>query len=152
MPYNAIWIINLLNEDEFDIQNYLYPGDSMDNTVQDLRALYHTIVELFIQFISKIITSLSLCRILSLRIFCLFLALLRYKIIFFWPKWYFGHRNLDTPSWVTSAWSFYTFLPANSWAAFPPRRPWVSASNYTVLFYQSGIYFDREFETIADNI
>ena len=98
MPYNTIWIINLLNEDEFDIQNYLYP------------------------------------------------------YIFFWPKWYFGHRNLDTPSWVTSAWSFYTFLPANSWAAFPPRRPWVSASNYTVLFYQSGIYFDREFETIADTI
>ena len=38
MPYNAIWIINLLNEDEFVFQNYLNQGGSVDNTVQDLRA------------------------------------------------------------------------------------------------------------------
>ena len=45
MPHNVIWIINLLNEDEFDIQNYLFQGGSVDNTVQDLRALYYTMAE-----------------------------------------------------------------------------------------------------------
>ena len=35
IPYNAIWIINLLNENDFDIQNYLYQGDSEDNIAQD---------------------------------------------------------------------------------------------------------------------
>lgn len=36
-----------LNEDDFDIQNYLDEGRprSVDNTVQDLPALYHTIAE-----------------------------------------------------------------------------------------------------------
>lgn len=38
MPYNAILIINFLNEDEFVFQNYLNQGGSVDNTVQDLRA------------------------------------------------------------------------------------------------------------------
>lgn len=34
-----------LNEDDFDIQNYLDEGRSVDNTVQDLPTLYHTIAE-----------------------------------------------------------------------------------------------------------
>lgn len=34
-----------LNEDEFDIQNYLDRGGLVDNTVQDLRALYNATAE-----------------------------------------------------------------------------------------------------------
>ena len=32
MPYNVVWTINVLNEDEFDVQNYLYQGGVMDNS------------------------------------------------------------------------------------------------------------------------
>lgn len=34
-----------LNEDEFDIQNYFDRGGLVDNTVQDLRALYNATAE-----------------------------------------------------------------------------------------------------------
>ena len=56
---------------------------SVDNTMQDMRALYHTRAEF------------------------------RNGLIIHWiyisKKWYFEHRNLDTSSCVTSAFTFYYF-------------------------------------------
>lgn len=109
MPYNAIWIINLLNEDEFDIQNNLYQEWSVDNTMQDMRALYHTRAEfrngLIIHwiYISKIITSLLLRRIPVFEYFAYSSALLGYEIIFSGRSGILGTVYLDTSSCVTSA-------------------------------------------------
>lgn len=106
---NVIWVINLLNEDEFDIQNNLYQGWSVDNTMQDMRALYHTRAEfrngLIIHwiYISKIITSLLLCRIPVFEYFAYSLALLGYEIIFSGRSGILGTVYLDTSSCVTSA-------------------------------------------------
>ena len=106
---NVIWIINLLNEDEFDIQNNLYQGWSVDNTMQDMHALYHTREDfrngLIVHWIciSKIITSLLLCRIPVFEYFAYSLALLGYEIIFSGRSGILGTVYLDTSSCVTSA-------------------------------------------------
>ena len=78
-----------LNEDEFDIQNYLDRGGLVDNTVQDLRALYNATAE-FRNW------SLPLCRIPIFQYFAYSLAVLGYfffwRILFKTLKWYFGRQ------------------------------------------------------------
>lgn len=103
-------------------------------------------------------TSLPLCRISVFEYFAYFLAVLGYEIIFsgrhsskLWSV-FFGERNLDNSFCITSAWSSDSFLPVN-WTA-KPQPPFPSATsvgpcfaNYTLLFYQSDIYVDRETTT-----
>lgn len=116
-------------------------------------ALYHTIAEFGNGLIIHSIyfqdhNVLTFMQNSLLRIFFLFLLDM---------KLFFSGRSdiLGTVIWIVRLecliFLLLFFLLVNSWAAVPARRPWVTASNYTVLFYQLGIYVDREFQKIANN-
>lgn len=145
-----------MNKDVFDIQNYLDQGRSV--YCARSACLYHTkpnleIDQLFIQFISEIITSLPLCRISLFEYFTYFFAVLGYEIIFsgrhsskLWSV-FFGERNLDNSSCITSAWSSDSFLPVKQLRrspAFLARHPWVPASRTTPYYFTS-----RAFKSIV---
>ena len=71
------------------------------------------------------------------RIFCLFLDSFGVWNYFFLQKWYFGHCNLDNSSCILDeCLMFQQFLTGKQLSrspSFPVQRPWVAASNYTVL-------------------